>query len=143
MSNVLTPKQTLTDNTKLRILCVMFRYFSLDDNNISSLSNSSGEPFQQLMGNIVAHQPVLRGDGSGLASTLESFISNQNSRIFCALSDLYDWHRSGMGYNILQLTLKHIHSIFKRPPYEQRRYTQELTYAQRLIMIYHMCDADA
>ncbi|KAJ2658902.1 hypothetical protein IWW48_003802 [Coemansia sp. RSA 1200] len=27
-----------------------------------------------------------------------------------------------------------------RPPYELRPYTRELTYAQRLIMIYHVCD---
>ncbi|KAJ2457300.1 hypothetical protein GGF42_002760 [Coemansia sp. RSA 2424] len=121
----------------------MFRYFSPEYNNISALANPAGEPFQQLIGNVIAYQPTLRNAGSALVSTLESFVSNQNSRIFCALSDLREWHRFGMRYNILQLTLKHIHSIFKRPPYEQRRYTRELTYAQRLIMIYHVCNPES
>ncbi|KAJ2745393.1 hypothetical protein GGI20_002195 [Coemansia sp. BCRC 34301] len=143
MSNVLGPKQLLSDGTKFRILCVMFRYFSLEYNNISTLANPASEPFQQLVGNVMAYQPGLRSKGEALTSTLESFVSNQNSRIFCALSDLHEWHRSGMAYNILQLTLKHVHSIFKRPPYEPRRYTQELTYAQRLIMIYHMCNPES
>ncbi|KAJ2339846.1 hypothetical protein GGH91_004357, partial [Coemansia sp. RSA 2671] len=142
MSNVVNPKQLLTDSSKLRILCVMFRHFSLEYNNIATLANSAGEPFRQLMDNTVVHQPNLYGAGSALASTLESFVSNQNSRIFCALSDLYEWRRSGMRYNILQLTLRHIHSIFKRPPYEHRPYTQVYTYAQLVVMIYHVCNPE-
>ncbi|KAJ2408996.1 hypothetical protein GGI10_004764 [Coemansia sp. RSA 2530] len=142
MSNVVNPKQLLTDSSKLRILCVMFRHFSLEYNNIATLANSAGEPFRQLMDNTVVHQPNLYGAGSALVSTLESFVSNQNSRIFCALSDLYEWRRSGMRCNILQLTLRHIHSIFKRPPYEHRPYTQVYTYAQLVVMIYHVCNPE-
>ncbi|KAJ2423121.1 hypothetical protein GGF41_003259 [Coemansia sp. RSA 2531] len=143
MSDSENPKQLLSESTKFRILCVMFRHFSLEYNNIATLANPTSESFQQLLGNTIAYQPKLRNAGNLLASTLESFVSNQNSRIFCALSDLYEWHRSGMRYNILQLTLKHIHSIFKRPPYELRPYTRELTYAQRLVMIYHMCNPES
>ncbi|KAJ2058302.1 hypothetical protein GGI17_005125 [Coemansia sp. S146] len=143
MSDVLNPKQILSESTKFRILCVMFRHFSLEYNNIATLANPTSEAFQQLFENTIAYQPNLRSAGDVLVSTLESFVSNQNSRIFCALSDLYEWHCSGMRYNILQLTLKHIHSIFKRPPYELRPYTRELTYAQRLVMIYHMCNPES
>ncbi|KAJ2379881.1 hypothetical protein GGI05_006493, partial [Coemansia sp. RSA 2603] len=78
-----------------------------------------------------------------LGSILESFVSNQNSRLFCALSDLFEWYKAGMKFRILQLTTKHINSIFKRPPYEERPYTQELTYAQRLVMIYHVLDIES
>ncbi|KAJ2486275.1 hypothetical protein IWW37_005667 [Coemansia sp. RSA 2050] len=143
MSNVVNPKQLLTDSSKLRILCVMFRHFSLEYNNIATLANSTSEPFKQLLENTIAHQPNLQSAAAALASTLESFVSNQNSRIFCALSDLYEWRRSGMRYNILQLTLRHIHSIFKRPPYEHRPYTQVYTYAQLVVMIYHACNPEA
>ncbi|KAJ2835137.1 hypothetical protein GGI24_000006 [Coemansia furcata] len=143
MSDDWNPKQMLTESTKFRILCVMFMHFTLEYNNISTLANPTSEPFQQLLGNTIAYQPNLCSAGNMLVSTLESFVSNQNSRIFCALSDLHEWHRSGMRYNILQLTLKHIHSIFKRPPYEHRPYTRELTYAQRLVMIYHVCNSES
>ncbi|KAJ2006814.1 hypothetical protein GGI04_001745 [Coemansia thaxteri] len=121
----------------------MFRHYSLEQNNIAALANPSSASFQQLLDKVLAHQPNLFGFGDSLKNVLESFVSNQNSRIFCALTDLFEWHRSGMGYSILQLTLKHIHSIFRRPPYEVRPYTQELTYAQRLVMIFHICNPAA
>ncbi|KAJ2881421.1 hypothetical protein FB639_002619 [Coemansia asiatica] len=94
------------------------------------------------MGNIIVYQPDLKELGDSLRGILESFVSNQNSRLFCALADLFEWYRAGMSYSILQLTKKHINSIFKRPPYEERPYTQELTYAQRLIMIYHVLNCE-
>ncbi|KAJ1772609.1 hypothetical protein IW140_002108 [Coemansia sp. RSA 1813] len=118
----------------------MFRFFKLDENNIATLANQTGTSFEQLLGHLVANQSNLQSAGESLKPVLESFISNQNSRIFCALADLYEWYRTNMGFDILQLTLKHINSIFRRPPYELRPYTRELTYAQRLIMIFHVCD---
>ncbi|KAI9504410.1 hypothetical protein BX070DRAFT_244828 [Coemansia spiralis] len=140
MSSNVHSKQLLTEGTKFRVLCFMFRFFTLEENNIANLSNQTSASFQQLMSHLIFHQPNLRDAGNSLNATLESFVSNQNSRIFCALADLYEWHKTNMGFDILQLTLKHIHSIFRRPPYELRPYTRELTYAQRLVMIYHVCD---
>ncbi|KAJ1902115.1 hypothetical protein LPJ66_000290 [Kickxella alabastrina] len=140
MSSILNPKQMLTESTKFRILCLMFKHFSLENNSISALANPASAPFNLLMGSVIAHQPDLRTAGDSLNPVLESFVSNQNSRIFCALTDLHEWYTSGMSYGILQLTTKHINSIFKRPPYEVRPYTRELTYAQRLAMIYHVCN---
>ncbi|KAJ2854639.1 hypothetical protein GGI22_004426, partial [Coemansia erecta] len=118
----------------------MFQFFKLDENNIATLANQTGASFERLLGHLVVSQPNLQSAGDALKPVLESFISNQNSRIFCALADLYEWYRTNMGFDILQLTLKHINSIFRRPPYDLRPYTRELTYAQRLIMIYHVCE---
>ncbi|KAJ1642652.1 hypothetical protein LPJ64_005519 [Coemansia asiatica] len=136
------PKHIFTETTKFRILVVMFKHYTLDNNGISMLANPSSGSFQQLMGNIIVYQPDLKELGDSLRGILESFVSNQNSRLFCALADLFEWYRAGMSYSILQLTKKHINSIFKRPPYEERPYTQELTYAQRLIMIYHVLNCE-
>ncbi|KAJ1793926.1 hypothetical protein LPJ59_004645 [Coemansia sp. RSA 2399] len=140
MSLSLYSKQLLTEGTKFRVLCFMHQFFKLDDNNIATLANQTGASFERLLGHLVVSQPSLQSAGDALKPVLESFISNQNSRIFCALADLYEWYRSNMGFDILQLTLKHINSIFRRPPYDLRPYTRELTYAQRLIMIYHVCE---
>ncbi|KAJ1734293.1 hypothetical protein LPJ72_002417 [Coemansia sp. Benny D160-2] len=140
MSNSLYSKQLLTEGTKFRVLCFMYQFFRIDENNIATLANQTDSAFQQLLGHLVVNQPNLQTAGKSIQPILESFISNQNSRIFCALADLYEWYRTNMGFEILQLTLKHINSIFRRPPYELRPYTRELTYAQRLIMIYHVCD---
>ncbi|KAJ2724119.1 hypothetical protein GGI07_002154 [Coemansia sp. Benny D115] len=120
----------------------MFKHFTLESNNIAVLANPSSISFQQLLESLIAHQPNIRDIGEPFKPVLESFVSNQNSRIFCALTDLYNWYKSGMNYTILQLTTKHINSIFKRPPYEIRPYTRELTYAQRLIMIFHVCNPE-
>ncbi|KAJ1806917.1 hypothetical protein LPJ75_004934, partial [Coemansia sp. RSA 2598] len=136
------PKHIFTEATKFRILVVMFKHYTLENNGISMLANTSSGSFQQLLGNIIVYQPDLKYLDESLKSILESFVSNQNSRLFCALADLFEWYRAGMSYNILQLTTKHINSIFKRPPYEERPYTHELTYAQRLIMIYHVLNCE-
>ncbi|KAJ2354535.1 hypothetical protein IWW50_004517 [Coemansia erecta] len=134
------PKQVLTETTKLRILCIMFKNFVLFDNTNSIFANQTTPKFQWLLATITEHQPNLRDYGDNIKPILESFASNQNSRLFCALADLSLWFEMGRTYEILQLTAKHIHSIFRRPPYEGRPYTRELTYAQRLIMIYQVCD---
>ncbi|KAJ1723483.1 hypothetical protein LPJ53_002191 [Coemansia erecta] len=121
----------------------MFKHFSLERNGIAALANPSSSLFRQLVSNVLVCQPSLQALGDSLSSILESFVSNQNSRLFCALSDLFEWFKTGMNFRILQLTTKHINSIFKRPPYEERPYTQELTYAQRLVMIYHVLDVES
>ncbi|KAJ2786920.1 hypothetical protein GGI15_001133 [Coemansia interrupta] len=121
----------------------MFKHFSLERNGIAALANPSSGLFRQLVSNVLVCQPNLQALGDSLSSILESFVSNQNSRLFCALSDLFEWYKAGMNFRILQLTTKHINSIFKRPPYEERPYTQELTYAQRLVMIYHILDIES
>ncbi|KAJ2306376.1 hypothetical protein IWW54_004762 [Coemansia sp. RSA 2705] len=136
----LSPKQVFTDTTKLRILCMMFNNFSVNNNKNSIFANQNTQHFQWLYEAVVISQPNLRTYDNALKPILESFASNQNSRLFCALSDLHVWYNTGMAYTILDLTAKHIHSIFRRPPYECRPYTRELTYAQRLIMIFHVCD---
>ncbi|PIA18541.1 hypothetical protein COEREDRAFT_6256 [Coemansia reversa NRRL 1564] len=140
MSTSINPKHLLSDHSKLRILCVMFEHFALTRNGISILANPGSENFRALAENVIQFQPNLRGLGDGIIPVLESFISNQNSRLFCALADLYMWYKSGKSFEIMQLTLKHVHSLFKRPPYERRPYTRELTYAQRTIILYHARD---
>ncbi|KAJ2616717.1 hypothetical protein H4S08_000653 [Coemansia sp. RSA 1365] len=140
MSTSINPKHLLSDHSKLRILCVMFEHFSLTRNGISILANPGSENFRALAENVIQFQPNLRGLGDGIIPVLESFISNQNSRLFCALADMYMWYKSGKSFEIMQLTLKHVHSLFKRPPYERRPYTRELTYAQRTIILYHARD---
>ncbi|KAJ2083383.1 hypothetical protein H4R24_000860 [Coemansia sp. RSA 988] len=140
MSSSFNPKHLLSDHTKLRILCIMFKNFKLTRNGISILANPGSEIFKALAENVLQFQPNLQVLGDGIIPVLESFISNQNSRLFCALADLYMWHKTGKSFEIMQLTLKHIHSLFKRPPYERRPYTRELTYAQRIIILYHVRD---
>ncbi|KAJ2705409.1 hypothetical protein FB645_002489 [Coemansia sp. IMI 203386] len=139
---LVNPKHIFTEITKFRILVVMFKHYTLESNGISMLANPNSAAFQQLLGNVIVYQPDLKNLGDSLRSILESFVSNQNSRLFCALADLFEWYKAGMSYSILQLTTKHINSIFKRPPYEERPYTHELTYAQRLIMIYHVLNCE-
>ncbi|KAJ2797481.1 hypothetical protein H4R20_005163 [Coemansia guatemalensis] len=118
----------------------MFEHFELTRNSISTLANPGSDNFRALAEIVIQFQPNLRELGDGIIPVLESFISNQNSRLFCALADLYMWYKTGKAFEIMQLTLKHIHSIFKRPPYEKRPYTRELTYAQRTIILYHARD---
>ncbi|KAI8319752.1 hypothetical protein GQ54DRAFT_313278 [Martensiomyces pterosporus] len=123
------------DNVKNAILERMFSSFSLVEKNIATLGNPATREFEALVRDIIRMQPEL-ANNPHLRSTLESFISNQNSRIFCALYDLNQWHEEGAAGSIFQLAQKNIMSIFKRPPFNNRPYTRELTYAQRLIAIY-------
>ncbi|KAJ2250795.1 hypothetical protein GGH97_000451 [Coemansia sp. RSA 475] len=133
------PKQVLNETIKLRILCIMFKNFTLYENSNSVFANQNTGKFQWLLETVMEYQPDLR-NYKNIKAILESFTSNQNSRLYCALADLNLWYDMGCTYTILQLTSKHIHSIFRRPPYENRPYTRELTYAQRLIMVFQMCN---
>ncbi|KAJ2481855.1 hypothetical protein IWW56_001471 [Coemansia sp. RSA 2131] len=133
------PKQVLSETTKLRILCIMFKNFTLYKNSNSVFANQNTGKFQWLLETVMEYQPDLR-NYQNIKAILESFTSNQNSRLYCALADLNLWYDMGCSYTILQLTSKHIHSIFRRPPYENRPYTRELTYAQCLIMVFQMCN---
>ncbi|KAJ2158312.1 hypothetical protein GGF46_003865 [Coemansia sp. RSA 552] len=143
MSSARSQKHVMSDDTKLRIICAMFNRFSLIENDISPLANKGSLQFMEMARNVTIHQPDLLDQGEALLSILESFVSNQNSRLFCALTELYLWYEGGMSCQIMQLTSKHLHSIFRRPPYETRPYTRELTYAQQLIMVFQLRDPQA
>ncbi|KAJ1955427.1 hypothetical protein EC988_001888, partial [Linderina pennispora] len=113
----------------------MLDRFLASGNAIEGITKSTDPGFPLLVHNILGLQPELT-DHPSLGQTLMSFISNQNSRLFCAISELQSWYGSDHKYPVLQLTAKNIDSIFKRSSKEARPYTAEMTYAQRLIKIF-------
>ncbi|KAJ2134389.1 hypothetical protein J3F82_006772, partial [Coemansia sp. RSA 637] len=81
------PKQVLNETTKLRILCIMFKNFTLYENSNSVFANQNTGKFQWLLETVMEYQPDLR-NYKNIKAILESFTSNQNSRLYCALADL-------------------------------------------------------
>ncbi|KAJ2716905.1 hypothetical protein H4R19_000348 [Coemansia spiralis] len=136
-------KNLLTDDTKHHILCYMFTHFSFTDNRISQLGNPRSQSCAMLRMQVIQAQPSLATIGAQLDKVLESFVSNQNSRIFCALGRLHEWYTSTLPFALQGLTLKHLKSMFSRPPCVNRPHTELPTYAMRVTMIYHLCDPES
>ncbi|KAJ2774750.1 hypothetical protein IWQ57_000685 [Coemansia nantahalensis] len=136
-------RNPLMDETKHHILCYMFTHYSFAENRISQLANPRMESCAMLRERVLAAQPSLISLGGHLDRLLESFVSNQNSRIFCALTRLHEWYTSTLPYTLQGLTLKHLRSLFSRAPCVIRPHTTLPTHAMRVVMIYHLCDPKA
>ncbi|KAJ2844467.1 hypothetical protein IWW36_005176 [Coemansia brasiliensis] len=122
----------------------MFKSFNMEDKRFALFAGKRTRENRYLKRAVLAIQPNLLElySPETIKTSLNSFATNQSTRMFNSVYQLYLWHKGERPQLPDNCFADQIRSIFARGPYYGRPYTGELTLAQYFIMIFHALGND-
>ncbi|KAJ2452183.1 hypothetical protein EV183_003110 [Coemansia sp. RSA 2336] len=126
--------------TKIYIMVVMFKYFSMDDKRFTLFSGIDTAESRFLRRLVLDIQPSLSKlyNFDYVMASIKSFTSNLSTRLFLTAFQLCQWYKDGRVQKLDTCRADQLKSLFSRGPYNGRPHTGKLTQAQYFIMIFHV-----